>query len=43
MVGHAGCWTERDTAEFEWDRFLQQTQGAIAAHFSLLTPDIWSS
>ncbi|MBD58528.1 MAG: nucleotide-binding protein containing TIR-like domain protein [Citromicrobium sp.] len=39
MVGAANYWTERDTAEFEWTRFLEHTQDAIAEQFNPLTPD----
>lgn len=39
MVGAADYWTERDTAEFEWDRFLQHTQEAVAEHFRPLTAE----
>lgn len=39
MVGAANYWTERDTAEFEWGRFLEHTQEAIAEQFKPLTPE----
>ena len=39
MVGATDYWTERDIAEFEWARFLEHTQEAIAEQFKQLTPD----
>lgn len=39
MVGAADYWTARTTAEFEWGRFLEHTQEAVADRFRPLTDE----